>query len=222
MLRNGRWWTSLAGVLWVVFSAHLVMAFPEMARKTGAACGSCHTSVAGGPELSDAGKAYKADATKAPEASEGATYVGSNKCRMCHMKQHKAWSETPHALALSNMAKADPKVVAELAAKLKVEVKDGAAKTDGCVSCHVTGFKVVGGYPAADSLRHANLSNVGCEACHGPGSKHIAASKETRKATINTAVGAAMCAQCHTADVSPKFDFAAYKGKVHPVPEAPK
>jgi hypothetical protein len=211
------WWTGLAAIAWVGFSSHLALAFPETARTTGAACASCHTNVAGGADLSDAGKAFKAEASKAPAASEGATYVGANKCRMCHTKQFKAWSETPHAAALANMAKADAKTVADIAAKLKIEVKDGAAKTDGCISCHVTGFKLAGGFPAADSTRHANVSMVGCESCHGPGSKHIASSKETKKTTISKAVGTAMCMQCHTPDMSPNYKFDTYKLKVHPV-----
>ena len=192
---------------------------PEMARKTKAPCSGCHVDPWGGTALSEGGKAYKASG-KAPAAgAQSPEYVGSAKCKMCHLAQHKAWATTKHATAFASLEKGDPKVVADFAAKLKVDVKAGAAKTDGCVSCHVTGFKLAGGYPAADAAKSAALAVVGCEACHGPGAKHVAAPKAEKKATIALA-GAGTCKGCHTPALSPGFDFAKYKGKVHPTPAA--
>lgn len=218
MPRLGRLLSYLVVASCGVMATHAALAFPTMALKTGAACAACHVSPAGGSVLTDAGKTFKADASRLPGSNEGATYVGANKCKMCHSKQFKAWSGTKHASALANMAKADPKAVAEMAEHLKIELKGPAAKNDECVACHVTGFKLAGGYPAPDSTRHANLSMVGCEACHGPGSKHLASTKESRKTSINRAVGASMCMQCHVSAASPNFKFETYKTKVHPIP----
>lgn len=197
-------------------------AFPEFARQSKLACATCHANPAGGAGLSDAGKAYKADMTKAPAAAaaKAAEYVGVNKCKMCHLKQYKAWQETKHSKALVFLQKADAKVAADMAAKLKVELKGPAAQNDGCVGCHVTGFHLAGGYPAADSAKTAAVSNVTCEACHGPGSLHVAAATAEKKKFINKAVTANMCMQCHTAVTSPAFKFEEYaKRGVHQVPK---
>jgi hypothetical protein len=94
-----------------------------------------------------------------------------------------------------------------MAAKLKVELKGPAAENDACVVCHVTGFRLAGGFPAADSAKNAALGAVGCESCHGPGGKHVLAALAEKKKTINRSVTEKLCVQCHTPVISPKFDF---------------
>lgn len=195
-------------------------ALPDFARANKLSCATCHVKAAGGPDLNDAGKAFKAE-KKVPAASvAGAEYVGENKCKMCHMKVHKPWVETPHAKALQGLVKADAKTTEEMAEKLKIQVKGPANLADGCLQCHVTGLKLAGGYPQADSTKTAGLAFVGCESCHGPGSKHVAAATAERKNTINGAVSEKMCKACHTPEMSPKFDFATYSAKVHPIAAA--
>lgn len=195
-------------------------AFPDYARETKAACAACHTNVAGGATLTDAGKAFKADKTVPTAApAKAADYVGSNKCKMCHLKQHKAWSTTPHAMAFANLQKADTTKVGAMSRALKVEITESPAKTEGCVKCHVTGFQLTGGYPAADSAKTVVMAAVSCESCHGPGSAHVAAPAAEKKNFINKAVTANLCTHCHTAATSPKFNFEEYAKKVHPVPK---
>jgi hypothetical protein len=116
---------------------------------------------------------------------------------MCHIAQHKAWAETPHAKAFTNLKAADPAKAAEVATKMKVELTGTAAGTDACVTCHVTGFKLAGGYPAVDSVKTAAVAAVGCEACHGPGSLHVSAPMAEKKKFISK-TSANMCIQCHT------------------------
>lgn len=195
------------------------MAVPDMTRTTGAACASCHTNVSGGADLTDAGKAYQADATKVP-ADKGTPneYLGANKCKTCHSKQNKAWIETKHAKAWESLANADEAKTAEWAKKMGIEMTGKATETEACISCHVTGHKLPGGYPPADETMIANFQVVGCESCHGPGAAHKAAAKEAKKGTSNNAVGEALCKTCHTAAASPEFKFADMKGKVHPIP----
>jgi len=217
-------WIRIAAVLalmsWVGLATQQARAYPSVARTTKAACAACHVSPAGGVELTDAGKAYKADNTKVPAGDvTGAEYIGSNKCKMCHMKEYKSWSETRHAKALENLAAAGADTVKATAAMLKVELKGAADKADECVVCHTTGFHLAGGYPAADSTLNANVAFVGCEGCHGPGSLHKAAAKEDKKKTINRGVTENLCKSCHTPEMSPKFAFADYKAKgVHEIP----
>ena len=213
----------LAVGAWVVFVTHQVWAVPRFARETKAACAACHTNPAGGADLTGAGKAYQADAAKAtvPTDVKGAEYVGSNKCKMCHLREYRSWQATRHAGAFAALEKADTSVVAQMAAKLKVEVTGPASQEEACVQCHVTGFQLAGGFPAADSTKNAALMNVTCEACHGPGGKHVFAKAEDRKKMINRAVTAKLCTQCHTPEMSPKFKFDEYKKLgVHAVPKA--
>jgi hypothetical protein len=193
-------------------------AFPSITMKTKAACAACHVSPAGGAELTAAGKAYGAE-KKVPEAKvAGAEYVGSKKCMMCHPKQHKSWAETAHAKAFTNLKAATGEPVAAFAKAMGVELKGKAAESDACVGCHVTGFKMAGGYPAADSTKNVALAAVGCEGCHGPGSKHVTAPMAEKKKAIYGTVSAKMCMDCHTAAASPKFDYAEFKKKgVHAV-----
>ncbi len=219
-------WTRIAVVLALAasigFTAHRVSAFPSFARSTKAACAAWHVSPAGGAALTDAGKAYKADNTKVPSGDvKGAEYIGSNKCKMCHLKEYKAWAESKHAHSLEMLASAPADSVKARAALLKVELKGAADKSDDCVVCHTTGFKLAGGYPEADSTANANVAFVGCEGCHGPGSLHKAAAKEDRKKMINRDVTENLCKNCHTPEMSPAFSFAEYKKKgVHAIPEA--
>jgi mono/diheme cytochrome c family protein len=194
-------------------------AFPEFARKTKAACAACHTNPAGGAALTDAGTAFKADPTKVPTGT-GPDYVGENKCRMCHIKQHKAWLETKHATALEALVSGPDSTIAKMATALGVELKGKAVDNDACVVCHVTGFKLPGGYPAADSAKTAAVMNVTCEACHGPGSKHVTAPLAEKKKFINRAVTANLCTQCHTTATSPNFKFDEFKTRgTHAVPK---
>ena len=152
---------------------------------------------------------------RAAEGPEGADYLGVKTCKMCHSKQYAAWAETKHAKALATLQKADEKTVAAMAAKAKVEATKGT--DEACLKCHVTGLGTKTGFAMGDSTKVALLGNVTCEACHGPGSKHKAATKENKKAMIIHAVTKEMCMECHTPAMSPKFDFDTWKTKVHAV-----
>lgn len=83
---------------------------------------------------------------------EDATYVGPDKCRLCHMEEYKMWKEVGHATAFGDL--------------LPEEQKD-----PDCFKCHVTGHGEESGYTSADET--PELKNVSCEACHGPGSAHV-------------------------------------------------
>ena len=118
----------LIGALAALIVAQAV-AVPSMSKKTGAACASCHTNVSGGADLTDAGKAYKADETKAPEKGTPNEYIGANKCKTCHSKQNKAWIETKHAKAWASLANADDAKSAEWAKRMGVELTGKATET---------------------------------------------------------------------------------------------
>jgi predicted CXXCH cytochrome family protein len=119
----------------------------------------------------------------------GASYVGTEVCGGCHTEQKKNWQNSKHAHAMPTL----------------IEVKHD--RDPECVSCHVVGLTVEGGYVGQKETPH--LQDVGCESCHGPGSKHVANSSELLKAN-----GEKSCLQCHIPEHSPKFDFKSYWEKI--------
>ncbi|MBV6415496.1 MAG: Cytochrome c-554 [Steroidobacteraceae bacterium] len=106
----------------------------------------------------------------APGAGTGSTepaYEGQKKCGSCHRSERRSWAKTVHARALDSL-----KAGAELEAKRKVGLdpaKDYSSDRN-CIGCHVTGFGKEGGYDPADPGIY--LVGVGCESCHGPGSRY--------------------------------------------------
>jgi hypothetical protein len=86
--------------------------------------------------------------------TQGAHYVGEAACRDCHKAIADFVATLPHARAYATLERKQSEFDLE------------------CVGCHVTGWRKPGGFdhPAAVG----NLKNVQCEACHGPGSDHVA------------------------------------------------
>jgi hypothetical protein len=88
---------------------------------------------------------------------QGATYVGSAKCKSCHKEAYRVWQASPHARAYETLEKAR---------------RPSLRQYDGeCVACHVTGFAYNGGF--SDEKATPHLKDNGCENCHGPGSLHV-------------------------------------------------
>lgn len=111
-----------------------------------------------------------------PALGEEGKYVGSNKCKMCHIKQHKSWKKTKMANALDILK---PGNSAELKKAHGLDPAKDYSTDQACLACHVTGFGKEGGYAIPDladkkAVRRAKkLAGVGCESCHGPGSGYI-------------------------------------------------
>lgn len=119
-------------------------------------------------------------ASTAGSAEDAATYVGAAKCKMCHMAQFRTWE-------------------AGQMAKTWERIKDAEDK-EKCVACHTTGFGRPGGFTSFEATPH--LVGVQCEVCHGPGSLHIAAPREEKKAAINH--NQQDCRTCHSPHVADK------------------
>ncbi len=107
-----------------------------------------------------------------------ATYVPGKKCKMCHIKEFKAHGETAHAKSFESLTGAGEEANAE------------------CLPCHSTGYGESGGF--TDIASSAGLAGTTCQACHGPGSAHVASglSKEARKPLIQKNLQDA-CTKCH-------------------------
>lgn len=167
-------------------------------------------------------------------------YVGIAKCKMCHKHQMGSWEESAHANAMETLKSEESKKIAK-----EMELKTPAWQAPECLSCHSTGYGAGGfeakdeafwkqttdkGKPTKEVKLMKGLQAVGCESCHGPGSKYK--SKKVMKAiTEGTTDGAtvgltepneALCVTCHN-EKSPTFkgfDFAARLMDVaHPSPE---
>ncbi len=76
-----------------------------------------------------------------------------------------------------------------------------------CMGCHSTGYSVTKEGNGEWTGTYSEL-NVGCEACHGPGSDHMALSEEEKKEDpeIVKSTSAMICAQCHVRGASVSND----------------
>jgi hypothetical protein len=149
-------------------------------------------------------------------------YVGSKKCKMCHLKEWKSWAETTMAKSF-DVLKPGERAEEKKAAGLDPETDYTTDKT--CLPCHTTGYGEEGGF--VDLATTPDLAGVGCEMCHGAGGTYLEdpymtlKNKEYKKAELVAVgmvdtVGAAQCTTCHNAE-SPfvaddfVFDFEANK-----------
>jgi hypothetical protein len=116
-------------------------------------------------------------------------YTGSKRCGSCHFEQYTKWKKDLHSSAF-----------ALLTGKYKTDAK--------CLKCHTTGYGQPTGYKDAKS---EGLTDIGCESCHGPGSKHEEISKpfaqvknltkeqeEAVRGSIWKVLPKNVCIECHT------------------------
>jgi hypothetical protein len=115
-----------------------------------------------------------ADRLPPPHGPDQATYIGIEACSSCHPAPREVWNGTAHAHAYATLSK-----------QFKEFNLD-------CVGCHVTGYEQPGG----STVTHfEKLKDVGCEVCHGPGSKH--ALNPTDATRIVARPDGSVCLQCH-------------------------
>lgn len=147
----------------------------------------------------------------------GLKFVGSQACGDCHTKAMEVWSASGHGKAWNTLAELDvPRL-----------------HDPECLSCHVTGWEpqrflpFQHGYLSA--AQTAALKDNGCENCHGPGEKHVAAENGDIQASMAELVALrksmrltmdkaeANCRGCHDHDNSPQFEFQSYWEEIaHP------
>lgn len=95
-------------------------------------------------------------------------YIGTKKCKKCHIKQYKGWTKTKMANAydlLKPGVRADRKKLAGLDPE-----KDYTTDAE-CLPCHTTGYGKKGGFTSVEES--PQLLGVSCEMCHGAGSEYI-------------------------------------------------
>jgi hypothetical protein len=107
-------------------------------------------------------------------------YAGSQSCSSCHSYEYEKWSTKAHAHAYATLEKV------------------GSQYDPECVICHVVGFEYQSGFVSEQETGH--LKNVGCENCHGPGSKHSESWGEQK-----TTGPMSDCSDCHTPETSGEY-----------------
>ncbi len=113
-------------------------------------------------------------------------FAGTAACSSCHGAAAKVWKNSEHAHALASLSEA------------------GHDRDPECVPCHVVGLDRKGGFESV--AKTAQLANVGCESCHGPGKAHADSPATVRMGKV----GEASCQPCHEPEHSPGFNFKDY------------
>ena len=129
------------------------------------------------PEMLTVYRQYQSDLARLADvgvARADLTYVGHRACRSCHAKAYDHWKRSGHAKAWKTM------------------VRTRQTANLDCIGCHVTGFERPGGPRRVSDLKP--FRNVGCEACHGPGSAHV---EEPTVPVDYIEVPERVCAECH-------------------------
>lgn len=146
-------------------------------------------------------------------AAEQLQYVGNKKCIACHRAEFQSWQKDSHSRALDTLK---PGVKADAKIRAKLDPRKDYTTDASCLVCHSVGYRK----PAAPD---ADLGNVGCESCHGPGSIYRSPTimnkkkyQENREARHKIVMQAGLtepteqvCIACHNADnpFSKGFNF---------------
>lgn len=134
----------------------------------------------------------KGDVTPCVPVKEQPVFVGSARCEECHEEAYAFWKKTKHAVAWATL-------------------EDANKHFDlTCIGCHTIGYKQPGGFCRIADV--ANLKDVGCEMCHGPGSVHV---EDSDASSIQLATTESTCTSlCHVPDHSDQFDYSTYLKRV--------
>jgi hypothetical protein len=118
-------------------------------------------------------EAFK-DLLPPPVAPGQSSYVGVEACTTCHQAEREFWNRTPHHSAYATLANQNKQFNLD------------------CVGCHVTGYEAPGG----STVTHVDkLTDVQCEVCHGPGSRHIGSPED--KALVSIPERTLCAGKCH-------------------------
>lgn len=153
----------------------------------------------------------------------GYEFIGSERCADCHDEAYDIWKDSLHSHAYDSLTVEwarhhhDP----GMAARVRVD----RVHDPECINCHTTGWdaqevlRFETGFNGIETTPH--LVGVGCESCHGPGSRHVeleeagaddgllSAERLKLHLSVETAVGQT-CSKCHDFENSPDFDFDTY------------
>ena len=112
---------------------------------------------------------------------DGLHYEGSESCADCHQYAYIEWLTKPHASAFATLEKV------------------GSQYDPECVKCHVIGMDYESGF--ISESKTPLMKDVGCEVCHGAGSKHNA----NPEIKMPIADANSICIECHTPEHSSDY-----------------
>ena len=130
-----------------------------------------------------------------PGVKASSSYAGSQSCASCHPAAWTAWSNSGHARAFASL-----KTI-------------GADADPNCIGCHTVGFGTLSGYQR--QFAGEKLIDVGCENCHGPGSRHVAQRMAGAEVPNRfRPVGESDCRKCHRGEFSRPFAWKEFWPKI--------
>ena len=154
------------------------------------------------PDLNAALKSYysqlqamnaeKGDLSRCEPEKSKPTFVGTAKCAECHEDAFAFWQKTKHAKAWETLE------------------SDNKQYDLTCVGCHVVGYQKAGGFCRIKDV--AGFEDVGCENCHGPGSKH--ADDSDPGSIVLKSTEATCASECHVPEHSDAFEYTKYLKEV--------
>lgn len=145
-----------------------------------------------------------------PEKGQ-ATYVGVQACYACHQAAVEQWRQA--GVQAPGKDEDGNEIMRRLshATAWKTLKKDNKHKDRSCVGCHSVGFNEPGGYCKTSDVDFRD--NVQCEACHGPGSKHVQSNGDKTLLTVQK-VDEAVCRRCHHVPHIPTTDSFVFEDKL--------
>lgn len=121
---------------------------------------------------------------------ESGRYVGSGACADCHEVEYenfKKYAKKAHS--------------GESVQIMAGDLTDEEFKE--CLSCHVTGYGEPGGFVSFEET--PELSDAGCEVCHGPGYEHVESGGDPY--LIKGELEVSDCETCHNSERVEAFDY---------------
>ncbi len=116
-------------------------------------------------------------------------YVGAEACKGCHEKEYTSF--TTHSKMRTSFKSLEIRKKGLTGEEMKK-----------CYECHTTGYGKPGGFRS--EAETPGLKNLGCEACHGPGSSHASSGNPK---DIKRHLDTKDCEACHVEDRVAAFNY---------------
>ena len=144
-------------------------------------------------KVNKAGRSQADESAKSPALTEleieKLPFTGWMTCALCHSPQTEFWKNTDHFSAFQTLAEQEQQFNLD------------------CLPCHVTAaYKEINisGNAAVLLSLPAQLQQVGCEVCHGPGKIHAALQNPS---AVSRKPDASICIRCHTTERDENFNY---------------
>ncbi len=119
--------------------------------------------------------------------AEESSYTGDRACAQCHESVCQSFSAM--APTKAKPSEGFPKLLSDFTDEQRMF----------CFHCHVTGAGKPGGFVSFEQT--PDLGHVGCETCHGPGSRHA---EDGDPEAIDGHPAWSVCTSCHDGNRVPK------------------